>query len=224
MQSFLRTVLGSKNEVLNSGNPSNPGNFLFTSFSQRECARTGLRSYARYHPYPIPQPIKVGRIAGSTIDYEQSLFFFRFSKRSARARERWAAKPRDARNAPSVTRVVICVSRAICSMYQEKRETVRSLGLRRLNSFQIVMWVILRPTRTNQWKCCEVGRTVFVLIRETRKSNHLQMSLQRQHFHSQLFKDPEYWSGRGLNPRPPAQQTGALPTELTRWRFLSFVA
>ena len=33
---------------------------------------------------------------------------------------------------------------------------------------------------------------------------------------SQLFKDPECWSGRGLNPRPPAKQTGALPTELTR--------
>ena len=31
----------------------------------------------------------------------------------------------------------------------------------------------------------------------------------------QLFKDPECWSGRGLNLRPPAQQTGALPTELT---------
>ena len=31
----------------------------------------------------------------------------------------------------------------------------------------------------------------------------------------QLFKDPECWSGRGLNLRPPAQETGALPTELT---------
>ena len=29
----------------------------------------------------------------------------------------------------------------------------------------------------------------------------------------------ECWSGRSLNPRPPAQQTGALPTELTRRRF-----
>ena len=41
---------------------------------------------------------------------------------------------------------------------------------------------------------------------------------------SQLFKDRSCWSGRGLNPRPPAQQTGALPTELTRrllvlWTF-----
>ena len=31
----------------------------------------------------------------------------------------------------------------------------------------------------------------------------------------QLFKDPEFWSVRGLNLRPPAQQTGALPTVLT---------
>ena len=33
---------------------------------------------------------------------------------------------------------------------------------------------------------------------------------------SRLFNDPECWSGRGLNPRPSARQTGALPTELTR--------
>ena len=35
---------------------------------------------------------------------------------------------------------------------------------------------------------------------------------------SQLFEDPrpECLSGRGLNSRPPAQQTGALPTELAR--------
>ena len=36
---------------------------------------------------------------------------------------------------------------------------------------------------------------------------------------SQLFKGPECWSGRSLNKRPPAQQTGAMPTELTRRRF-----
>ena len=39
---------------------------------------------------------------------------------------------------------------------------------------------------------------------------------------SQLFKDPECWSGRGLNPRPPAQQTGAFATELTRQRLKPF--
>ena len=42
---------------------------LFTSFSghrlaQRECARTGLRSHARCHPYPIPQPVKFGHTTG----------------------------------------------------------------------------------------------------------------------------------------------------------------
>ena len=44
--------------------------FLFvTSFSghrpaQRECARTGLRSHARWHPYPIPQPVQVDDTTG----------------------------------------------------------------------------------------------------------------------------------------------------------------
>ena len=64
------------------------------------------------------------------LDCEQSLFFFRFSKGSARAR---AAKPRDARNeggshfAPSVTRVAICVSRRFARRTTEKRVTARSL-------------------------------------------------------------------------------------------------
>ena len=76
--------------------------YLFTSFSghrpaQREYARTGLRSYARFHPYPIPQPVKVGHTTGVYDAY----------------------------------------------------------------SFRIVMWGLLRPTRTNQWKCCEAGPTVF---------------------------------------------------------------
>ena len=66
--------------------------------------------------------------ASPLLDCEQSLFFFRFSKGSARAQERLAAKPGDTRN-ESVTRVVICVSRAFCSTEQEKRETTRSLVL-----------------------------------------------------------------------------------------------
>ena len=33
-------------------------------------------------------------------------------------------------------------------------------------SFRIVVWVLLRSTWTDQWKCCETGPTVFVLIRE----------------------------------------------------------
>ena len=132
------------------------------------------------------------------LDCEQSLFSFKFSKGSARARERWVVKPRDARNeggsprrkkkkgetarsltlrsrftcltcqhfsfhakksldrerpfslavrvvslfsclsrlAPSVTRVVICVFRAICSTDQEKRETACSLRVNR----KLITW------------------------------------------------------------------------------------
>ena len=32
--------------------------------AQRECARTGLRSHARCHPYAIPQPVKVSHTTG----------------------------------------------------------------------------------------------------------------------------------------------------------------
>ena len=44
------------------------------------------------------------------------------------------------------------------------------------------------------------------LSEKTLKSNHLQMSLQRQHFLlSYIFKEPESWSGRDSNSRPPAR-------------------
>ena len=78
------------------------------------------RSHARCHPYPIPQPVKVGHTTGVYVPY----------------------------------------------------------------SFQTVVWVFLRPTRTDQWKCCETGPTnrFSSLSEKTRKSNHLQMSLQKQHF------------------------------------------
>ena len=69
------------------------------------------------------------------LDCEQSLFFFRFSRGRARARERraeWRGRQPAARLAPSVTRVVICVSRAFSSTDQEKRETARSLHLNRI--------------------------------------------------------------------------------------------
>ena len=47
-------------------------------------------------------------------------------------------------------------------------------------SFRIMVWVLLHPTRTDQWECCET--VPLHLFEKTRKSNHLQMSLQRQHF------------------------------------------
>ena len=76
------------------------------------------------------------------VDCERSLFFFRFSKGNARTparvlsgeaarREKRGRQP-ISRLAPSVTRVVICVSGAFCSTDQEKRETARSLPKKRL--------------------------------------------------------------------------------------------
>ena len=45
------------------------------------------------------------------------------------------------------------------------------------------------------------------VVRRELRFNCLKMS---QHFLFSHFKDPECCPGQGLNPRPPAQQTGAL--------------
>ena len=50
-------------------------------------------------------------------------------------------------------------------------------------------------------------------------SNHLLVQLQRQHILLSYFKTLSVGPVWGPNPRPPAQQTGALPTELTRRRL-----
>ena len=78
-------------------------------------------------------------------------------------------------------------------------------------SFRIVMWVLLRPTRTNQWKCAETGPSVFSSLSEkTRKSNHLQTSLERQHFLLRYLKtlsvcSARVWTATSLStdPRSP---------------------
>ena len=51
------------------------------------------------------------------------------------------------------------------------------------------------------------------LSEKTRKSPFADV-ITKAALSPQLFKDPEFWSGRGLNLRPPAQQTGAYPIEL----------
>ena len=119
---------------------------LFTSFSghrpaQRECARTGLRSHARCHPYPIPQPVKVGHTTGVYDPY----------------------------------------------------------------SFRIVMWVLLRPMKNKPVKvpCCETGPTVFRPYPRRLESLTICKVITKGGLSPQLFKDPECWSGRDLNPRTP---------------------
>ena len=63
------------------------------------------------------------------------------------------------------------------------------------------------PQEPDKCKCCETGHRVFCPY-----PRRLESLLS-----SQLFKDPECWSGRGSNPWPAdVQQTGALPTEPTR--------
>ena len=57
----------------------------------------------------VTSTARISDIASKAVDCEKSLFFFRFSKGSAHARERRAAKPRDARNkggSPFVPRLI----------------------------------------------------------------------------------------------------------------------
>ena len=59
-------------------------------------------------------------------------------------------------------------------------------------------------------KACETGP-----VREDQKVKPFADVITKAALSPQLFKDPECWSGRDLNLRPPAPQTGAYPIELT---------
>ena len=92
-------------------------------------------------------------------------------------------------------------------------------------SFQTVVWVLLRPTRTNQRRWCETGPTVFrPYPRRLESLTVFQMSLQRQHFLLSYFKtlivlvragiEPTKSLNRiimALDPRPPAEQYRRSP-------------
>ena len=67
----------------------------------------------------------------------------------------------------------------------------------------------------------ETGPTVYSPCpgRLERLTNAFAGVITKAAHSPQLFEDPECWSGRGLNLRPPAQQSGALPTELTDRRL-----
>ena len=80
--------------------------------------------------------------------------------------------------------------------------------------FRIMVWVLLRPTRTRSGKVLWDGTYGFSSLSEkNRKSKPFADVIAKELLSSQLFKDPEFWSGRGLNPRSSAQQTGTLPTD-----------
>ena len=75
--------------------------------------------------------------------------------------------------------------------------------------------MLLRSTRTTG--SCEISESVvrrelfFFRLYPRRLADVITKAV----LSSQLFKDPECWSGWDLNPQPSAQQSGALPTELT---------
>ena len=75
------------------------------------------------------------------------------------------------------------------------------------------------PQEPDKCECCGMGPTVFRPYPRRLESLTFADVITKVAFSSQLFKDPECWSGWGWNPWPPAQQTGVLPTELTRRRL-----
>ena len=50
------------------------------------------------------------------------------------------------------------------------------------------MWVLLRPTGISNEELWDGAYGLIVFIEKTRKSNHLQMSLQRKHFFLSYLK------------------------------------
>ena len=77
---------------------------------------------------------------------------------------------------------------------------------------RIVMQVLLHLTRTNQWKCCETAPTVFRPYLRRLESRTICRC------HLSYLKTLSVGLAGVSNPQPPARQTGALPTELTRRR------
>ena len=65
------------------------------------------------------------------------------------------------------------------------------------------------PQESDYCKCCETGPTVF-------RPYPRRLVCRCHALSSQLFKDSECWTGQGSSPRPPAQLTRALQSELTR--------
>ena len=87
-------------------------------------------------------------------------------------------------------------------------------------SFRTVVWVLYVPHKNQITESAVRWDLRFlVLILEDQKVYLFVDVILKADLSSQLFEDPECWSTRGLNARPPAQQTAILPTELTRRRY-----
>ena len=75
-------------------------------------------------------------------------------------------------------------------------------------------WVLLRPTELSTFKELWDGTSdLSSLSEKTRKSNHLQIILQRQHFLLSYLKTLSVGPVGISNSRPPASQPGAQPSE-----------
>ena len=104
------------------------------------------------------------------------------------------------------------------NMARPKHRELRGLLLARS------VWVLKRTLLTNTEKMQERGLRFIVLIREDyRMSNHLHMSMQRQHILLSYFKTLSVGPVWGLNPRPSARQSCALPIELTRLNVIKLL-
>ena len=143
------------------------GNISFTSFSghrpaRRECARTRLRSHARYRPCSIPPPVKVGHTTGGI-------------------------------------RPLLFSNSDVGSFTYHKNESVK------------VLW--------------DGTHGFSPLSEKTRKSKHLKMSLQRQHFGLQFgLNIRREGGGRGPPLDPPLGFNYILCPLLRFWPHLCLVS
>ena len=63
----------------------------------------------------------------------------------------------------------------------------------------------------------------FFLRREDKEVEPFSDDITKAVLSPQLIDDHECRSGRGLNPQPPARQTGVEPNELISWRLATRV-
>ena len=86
------------------------------------------------------------------------------------------------------------------------------------NSFRLVCGFFNVPCLDIEGTGDRTSGWISPLSEQTRTSNHLQMSLQRQHILLSYLKALSIGPVWGSNPIPPARQSGTLPTEPNgRW-------